>query len=98
MLELKHPMRPELLADERARQNFVAGLRSFVLSDLADDMRYAYDTRVKPAFERKTGQAPATGPEVHRATRGDPMFALYSSLRVNAQRMVWDSVTPVVAR
>ena len=56
MLELKHPMRPELRADDRPRQNFVAGLRSFVLNDLADDMRYAYDVRVKPAFERKTGQ------------------------------------------
>jgi ubiquinone/menaquinone biosynthesis C-methylase UbiE len=30
--------------------------------------------------------------------RGDPMFSLYSSLRVNAQRMVWESVIPVVER
>ncbi len=98
MLELKHQMRPELQADDRARQNFVAGLRSFVLNDLADDMRFAYDSRVRPAFERKHDRAPATGPEVHRAMRGDPMFQLYSALRVNAQRMVWDSVIPVVAR
>ena len=98
MLELKHAMRPELQADERARQNFVAGLRSFVLGDLADDMRFAYETRVKPAFERQNNRAPAAGPEVHRAMRGDPMFTLYSALRVNAQRMVWDSVAPVVER
>jgi ubiquinone/menaquinone biosynthesis C-methylase UbiE len=98
MLELKHEMRPELHADERARQNFVAGLRSFVLGDLADDMRFAYDHRVRPAFERKNSRAPATGPEVHRAMRGDPMFQVYSALRVNAQRMVWDSVIPVVER
>ena len=98
MLELKHAMRPELSAEERARQNFVAGLRAFVLNDMANDMRHAYDTRVKPAFERAKGHAPESGPEVHRAMRGDPMFSLYSSLRVNAQRMVWDSVVPVVAR
>ncbi len=98
MLELKHAMRPELHADERARQNFATGLRSFVLNDLADDMRFAYETRVKPDFERRQGRAPETGPEVHKAMRGDPMFSLYSALRVNAQRMVWDSVTPVVAR
>ncbi len=98
MLELKHAMRPELRAEERARQNFVAGLRSFVLNDLADDMRFAYDTRVRPEFERKHDRIPATGPEVHRAMRGDPMFSLYSSLRVNAQRMVWDSVSSVVER
>ncbi len=98
MLELKHAMRPEILAEERARQNFVAGLRSFVLNDLADDMRLAYDNRVKPEFERQQGRAPETGPEVHRAMRGDPMFSLYSALRVNAQRMVWDSVASVVER
>jgi ubiquinone/menaquinone biosynthesis C-methylase UbiE len=98
MLELKHAMRPEIQATERARQNFVAGLRSFVLNDLADDMRFAYDRRVKPEFERKQGRAPESGPEVHRAMRGDPMFSLYSALRVNAQRMVWDSVASVVER
>jgi ubiquinone/menaquinone biosynthesis C-methylase UbiE len=98
MLELKHAMRPQLLAEERARQNFVAGLRSFVLNDLADDMRFAYESHVKPAFESKHQRPPANGPEVHRAMRGDTMFSLYSSLRVNAQRMVWDSVTPVVER
>ncbi len=98
MLELKHAMRPDLQADERARQNFATGLRSFVLGDLADDMRFAYESRVKPAFERQNHRAPMAGPEVHRAMRGDPMFSLYSALRVNAQRMVWDSVTPVVAR
>lgn len=98
MLELKHTLRPELRAAERARQNFVAGVRSFVLNELADDLRLAYEARVKPEFERKNGRAPGTGAEVHRAMRGDPMFSLYSSLRVNAQRMVWESVTPVVER
>jgi ubiquinone/menaquinone biosynthesis C-methylase UbiE len=98
MLELKHEMRPNLYAEDRARQNFVAGLRSFVLNDLAGDMRFAYESRVKPEFERKNGRAPVSGAEVHKAMRGDTMFSLYSSLRVNAQRMVWDSVSPVVVR
>jgi ubiquinone/menaquinone biosynthesis C-methylase UbiE len=98
MLELQHAMRPDIHANDRARQNFVAGLRSFVLNDLADDMRYAYESRVKPEFERAHDRAPASGAEVHRAMRADPMFSLYSAVRVNAQRMVWDSVTPVVER
>ncbi len=98
MLELNHAMRPELHADERARQNFVSGLRSFVLNELADDMRFAYESRVRPDLESKLGRPPASGPEIHRAMRGDPMFQLYSALRVNAQRMVWDSVIPVVER
>jgi len=98
MLELKHEMRPELRPGERARQRFVAGLRSFVLNDLAADMRYAYDRRVRPEFEHCNGRSPDSGAEVHRAMRGDPMFALYSAFRVNAQRMVWASVIPVVER
>ncbi len=98
MLTLKHAMRPTPTADEQARQNFVMGLRSFVLNDLASDMRHAYETRIAPAFETTHKRPPASGSEVHRAIRGDTMFSLYSSLRVNAQRMVWDSVMPVVAR
>ncbi len=98
MLVLKHEMRPSPTADEQARQNFVMGLRSFVLNDLASDMRHAYETRIAPAFARTHQRPPATGSEVHRAIRGDAMFALYSALRVNAQRLVWDSVIPVVAR
>jgi ubiquinone/menaquinone biosynthesis C-methylase UbiE len=98
MLELKHEMRPNLQAEDRARQRFVSGLRSFVLNELADDMRHAFDVRVKPEFERSHGRPPTTGPEIHKAMRGDPMFSLYSACRVNAQRMVWDSVLPVVER
>ncbi len=98
MLTLKHDMRPQPTLDERARQAFVMGLRSFVLNDLASDMRHAYETRVSPGFSAAKGRLPETGSEVHRAMRGDPMFSLYSALRVNAQRLVWDSVIPVVER
>lgn len=98
VLTLKHAMRPAPTADERARQNFVTGLRAFVLNDLAADMRHAWETRVQPAFERQHNRPPKSGSEVHRAMRPDPMFSLYSALRVNAQRQVWESVIPVVAR
>ncbi len=98
MLTLKHEMRPKPTQDERARQSFVMGLRSFVLNDLASDMRHAYDNRIAPAFVATHKRSPETGSEVHRAIRGDTMFSLYSSLRVNAQRLVWQSVIPVVER
>jgi ubiquinone/menaquinone biosynthesis C-methylase UbiE len=81
-----------------ARQRFVSGLRGFVLSDLAGDLRRAYDARVAPRFQGVHGRLPADGDEVHQALRTDPTFKAYSSLRVTAQKMVWDSVTPVVAR
>ncbi len=98
MLTLKHDMCPQPTLDERARQTFVMGLRSFVLNDLASDMRHAYETRVAPGFAATNERPPKTGSEVHRAMRGDPMFSLYSALRVNAQRLVWESVIPVVER
>ena len=98
MLILKHDMRPQPTLEEQARQTFVMGLRSFVLNDLASDMRHAYDTRVAPGFSAANSRLPKAGSEVHRALRGVPMFSLYSALRVNAQRLVWDSVIPVVKR
>ena len=98
VVELRHAMKPELRADETARQRFVSGLRGFILNDLAGDMRAAYDKRVVPSFRSSKGREPETGAEVHQALRTDPAFRTYSALRVTAQKMVWDSVTSVVER
>ncbi|MEI6457581.1 MAG: class I SAM-dependent methyltransferase [Pseudomonadota bacterium] len=95
---LQHAMKPTPSAEDIARQRFVSGLRTFVLNDLAADMRRAYDTRVVPSFRQAHGREPENGAEVHEAMRPDPAFKAYSSLRVSAQKMVWDSVTPVVQR
>lgn len=97
-VELKHAMKPALNAEDQARQRYVSGLRMFILNDLATDMRRAYDTRVAPTFRQAHGRDPADSAEVHKALRSDPTFKAYSSLRVTAQKMVWDSVTPVVER
>ena len=97
-LELLHPMKPDLTVEDEARERFVSGLRRFILNDMAADMRKAYDSRVAPAFEAKHGRPPRDGAEVHKAMRLDPAFKAYSALRVQAQHMVWSSVTPVVKR
>ena len=97
-VELLHEMKPDARPDEAARQRFVSGLRSFVLNELAADMRSAYDRRVLPAFERERGRAPVDGGEVHKALRSDPAFKAYSATRVHAQRMVWSSVAPIATR
>lgn len=98
MLVLQHAMRPRHNAEDIARGRFVSGLRSFVLNDLANDLRTAYDRRVAPAFEKSQGRLPSSSGEVHKAMRADPAFKVYSACRVRAQTMVWDSVIPVVAR
>jgi SAM-dependent methyltransferase len=95
---LKHPMKPDLSPADAARGRFVSGLRQFILNDLAADMRSAYDGRAATAFTRATGQAPETTEDVHHALRPDPAFQIYSAMRVQAQRMVWSAVSPVVAR
>lgn len=98
MLELKHDLRLQKTRDEKARQNFVSGIRAYVLNDMANNMRAAYDRDVEPAFRRKTKRAPKDGPEVHRAIRNHEYFKFYSSLRVTAQDMVWQSVFPPLER
>lgn len=97
-MRLNHAMQPDLTADEIARGRFVAGMRGFILNDLAADLRSAYDRRVAPGFARRAGHAPANGDDVHDAFRGDAMFNIYSALRVQAQKQVWSTVIPVVDR
>jgi len=97
-LALQHAMQPRLLPEDVARGRFVSALRRFVLNDLAHDMRQAYETRVAPAYQKANGRLPETSAEVHMAMRGDIAFNTYSSCRVQAQKMVWSSVKPVVAR
>lgn len=97
-VELQHPMKPELSPDEAARGRFVSGIRSFILNDLAADMRTAYDRRAAPAFARDAGRPPETSNEAHQALRGDPAFNIYSAMRVQAQKMVWNAAGSVVDR
>lgn len=98
VMTLQHEMAPRRTAEDIARGRFVSGLRSFILNDLAADLRTAYDQRCAPAFRDRLGRMPADSDEVHDAMRGDPTFALYTACRVEAQHMVWDSVIPGVER
>lgn len=96
--DLSHELRLPATRDERSRQEFVAALRHHVLDDMAAHLRHRYETRVKPAFERRHGGAPATGDEVHQAIRDDTYFGFYSAVRYNAQEMVFRAVIPQVDR
>lgn len=97
MLELKHDLKLSITRDEKARMNFVSGLRGHVLNDMAGQMRRAFDTEVVPAAKR--AKTPLKdGQQVHRAIRANDTFRFYSSLRVTAQDMVWQSVIPPLER
>jgi ubiquinone/menaquinone biosynthesis C-methylase UbiE len=98
MLELKHDLKLAKTRDEKARMNFVSGLRSYVLNDMANGMRAVFDAEVEPSFRRARKRKPKDGPEVHDAIRPNEYFRFYSSLRVTAQDMVWQSVFPPLDR
>jgi SAM-dependent methyltransferase len=92
--ELRHGLAAQVDRDTAARQDFVSQLRGYILNDMAAAMRDSYDNTVLPAFERSHGRAPRTQDEVHAAMRSNTSFKFYSSVRYNAQEMVWRSVMP----
>jgi len=96
--DLSHDLRVSPTRDERTRQEFVASLRKHTLANMAESMRANYEQHVLPAFERAHGRAPQDGDEVHDAMQDERYFRFYSSIRYNAQEMVFRSVIPVVDR
>jgi SAM-dependent methyltransferase len=97
-VELQHAMKASPTLDESARGRFVSGIRSFILNDLASDLKAAFDTRAAPKFRSETGHFPQSSSDAHKAMRDDPAFNIYSSMRVQAQKMVWASVIDGVQR
>jgi ubiquinone/menaquinone biosynthesis C-methylase UbiE len=91
-LPLNHALRSPHDQDARARQDFVSSLRGFVLNDMAVEMRARYESEVAPRLQR-AGSAPDQD-AIRAAMASDLYFQFYSATRVNAQEMVWRSVTP----
>jgi len=96
--DLQHELKLSPSRDESARQEFVSSLRGYILVDMASSMKDRYEKEVKPLYRREYGQDPVDGPAVHNAMKSDLYFRFYSSIRYNAQEMVWQSVVPVVER
>ena len=89
---LNHGLAMPSTKDERSRQEFVAALRGHVLGNMADRMRERYHA------EYADGANAATGNDVHDAMLNDAYFRFYSSVRYNAQEMVFRCVTPSIER
>jgi len=93
-----HELKVKSNKEELARQSFMMGMRTYVLHDMANGMRTAYDAKVEPAFERREGRKPQDGPEVHKALKNETSFRFYSNMRCNAQEMSFRSVLPTIER
>lgn len=94
---LHHDMDLTKTRDELARNRFVAGLRAYVLVDVATQMREDYESNIEPGYVKTNGE-PKDGWEVHSAIKGSDTFNFYSSLRCTAQELVWDTVMDTVQR
>lgn len=88
----------ETTHDEGSRQAYVSRLRKYVLSDLQANMGDAYEATVKPKFMAEQGREPENGEEVRDAIADNMSYRMWSSMRYNAQEMVWDSVRESVQR
>jgi SAM-dependent methyltransferase len=95
-IELSHDLKVSHDRNAQARQDFISSLRGFILNDMAAGMRARFDEEIEPQFVRQHGRPPQTEDEVHAAMRRDISFKFYSSVRYNAQEMVWRSVIPGV--
>jgi SAM-dependent methyltransferase len=84
--------------DEAARQGYVAKMRKVIMADMAEEMRHVYDTAVEPTVTAKTGEAPSDAIAVRKAMESNSYYRFWSSMRFNAQEMVWGSVLDEVER
>jgi ubiquinone/menaquinone biosynthesis C-methylase UbiE len=97
MLELQHDLKLRAQRDDKARMNFVSGLRSHVLHELADGLRTVWQHEVEPELRRRARPA-HSGRDVHAAMRTNEYFRFYSAIRVTAQDMVYQAVRPMIER
>ena len=84
--------------DEASRQGYVSLMRKFIMNDISKLMRQDYDKEVKPDFFSKETRFPSSGEEVRQSIEKTEIYKFWSSLRYNAQEMVWESVRKGVER
>lgn len=84
--------------DERARQGFVSVMRNHAKSTMRDEMQESYRSRHQPKYVAQHGHAPADGAEIERLMADDLYYKVYSSLRYNAQQMMYLSTLAPIER
>ena len=85
---LKHALYVKGNSEQESKQDFVAGLRGFLLNDMAANMKACFESEVEPKMLEAKNK-PETGEDVHSAIKSKNVFKFYSSMRYNAQEMVW---------
>lgn len=83
----RHGLFPASSHDDTARFDFLANLNGYLAGQVSPKVKQSYEQRVKPAFEKALGRAPANRHEVRKAMAGDPVYQTWSALRRSSMEM-----------
>ena len=84
--------------DERARQQYVLGLKTHLGRKVRSANRTIFERKVKPAYAKAHGHAPETVAEIGAAMWQEPAYQMFSALNRNAQEQMWDAVSDPIFR
>ena len=84
--------------DEKSRQGYISSMRKYILKDVSAVMASNYEKNIKPNFIASNGREPDSAEEVKGSIENNLIYRTWSSLRYNAQEMVWESVREGVER
>ncbi len=84
--------------DERARQQYVLGLKTHIGRKVRTGNRAVFEKKAKPAFEKQHGRSPQSPDEIGSAMWQEPDYLMFSALNRNAQEMMWDAVCDPIYR
>jgi len=98
MTQTRHAVLPDQTHDEAAREAFVGNMRKLFTEQLWPGTRDVYETQARPAFERKTGHAPANIREVRESLEPSFFYRTANLIGRSAQEMLWDTVGESIER
>ena len=93
-----HPMFPDALHDEQARQEFVRAMRVHVNGTVQPGLTTAYEQIARPSFSKARGRAPVNRSEVRQSMQPVPFAQMWSALMRTTQELLFDAVGPSIER
>jgi ubiquinone/menaquinone biosynthesis C-methylase UbiE len=94
----KHGAFPEISHDENARFNFLTNLNRHLASVVKPGNKVAFDKRIKPGFQARTGHDFHTQTEIKEAMQQDTYYQMSSALRRAMLEMTQQASRSMVLR
>ena len=96
--QAQHAALPVATHDEASRQEFAKSFKGFIQSTLLPGLGPVYASRVKPAFEKAHGRAPADRRDIRAGMVENLYFQGYAAANRIAQELLWESVVVSIDR